>query len=435
VIAQAPVGRRQQLAAVLHWPGAGRAGRQVTQTAGFNAAAAVAAGLGGVIVARVVGPAVRGEYAAVSAWFGIALIVGSMGQPAALCFFVAHDPAQARGYVATSRALMLVTGIAALGGGMLLAPLLAHGNAGLATGYRIAFIASILAFVGASYTFSLQAADLHLWNVVRLSQPLLSVCALGALWLLRLITLDTALAVLAVTMLAQLALAYGCCRRAGLAPGRARLGLVRPLVAYGTAQMAALTPATLNSRLDQLVLSQAVPPADLGRYAIAVTLTLVPIPFVSAVGNVAFPRLAARQEVTAAIRRLQWLAVAGSAGLAAAMLVPLALAASWVIPLVFGPGYAGAVPLLWILTPGAVFLACAQVTGDILRGRRRPILVAWAEGTAAVFTVVLLVALLPVVGVYGAAIASTVAYGASLAVMLWCLRRLSDEGAAPERSR
>jgi Na+-driven multidrug efflux pump len=79
--------------------------------------------------------------------------------------------------------------------------------------------------------------------------------------------------------------------------------------------------------------------------------------------------------------------------------------------------------LLWILTPGAVFLACGQVAGDLLRGRNRPGVVAWAQGLAAVFTVVLLLALLPVIGVYGAAIASTVAYGAALAAMLRSLQR------------
>ena len=75
--------------------------------------------------------------------------------------------------------------------------------------------------------------------------------------------------------------------------------------------------------------------------------------------------------------------------------------------------------------PGAVFLACGQVTGDLLRGRRQPAVVAWAQGIAAIFTVALLFALLPLVGVYGAAIASTVSYGVALAVMLRRLSRLS----------
>ena len=417
--------RIQLVAATLRWSGVGRS---IAQTAGFNVAATAAAGLGGIILARAVGPTVRGEYAAITAWFGIALMVGGMGQPGALCFHVARDPLRAREYVATSRAMMLTTGTVVLVSGMLLAPVLAHGVAAVSLGYRIAFGASIMAFVGASYTFSLQARDLRRWNVVRVSQPVLSLIAIGVLWRLRLLTLDKALIVLSGTMLLQLGWAYVSCRRTGLVPGHAHAALVRPLAAYGAAQILASSPAALNAQLDQLVLSQAVPPADLGRYAIAVSLTLLPMPFVSAIGNVAFPRLASQARATAATQRMQRLAVLGSAGLATAMLVPLAAVAYWLVPLVFGAGYRGAVPLLWILSPGAVFLACGQVTGDLLRGRNRPIFVAWAQGLAAVFTIVLLFALLPVVGVASAAIASTVAYGVALGAMLRYLWRLPVSG-------
>jgi Na+-driven multidrug efflux pump len=52
---------------------------------------------------------------------------------------------------------------------------------------------------------------------------------------------------------------------------------------------------------------------------------------------------------------------------------------------------------------------------------------------AAVFTVVLLLALLPVVGVSGAAIASTVAYGIALAVMLRSLLRLPSQARGKRR--
>ena len=402
-------------------------GRQVARTASYNVASAAAAGLGGIIVARALGPEMRGEYAAVTAWFGVALIIGGMGQPAALCFHVAHDPGNARGYVATSRALMLVTGIVALAGGILLAPLLARGNAGLTVAYRIAFATSIVAFVGASYTFSLQAKNLRWWNEVRVSQPVLSLAFLVVLWRLRLLTLTAALIVLALTLLLQLGWAYYRCRLAGLVPGHAQVRLVRPLVGYGVAQIAAQTPATLNASLDQLVLSLAVPPAALGRYAIAVSCSMLPIPMVSAIGYVAFPRLASRQRVDGLAGRMQWVGILGSACAMAGTLVPLDLVAPWLIPRVFGPGYAGVVPLLWVLTPAAVFLACNQVTGDVLRGRKRPFVVARAEGLAAVFTVILLVTLLPVAGVYGAAIASTVAYGVALVVMLLSLRRLPPD--------
>jgi O-antigen/teichoic acid export membrane protein len=392
--------------------------RNVARTAGFNIGSTFAAGLGGIIIARAVGPAVRGDYAAVTAWFGVAVMVGGMGQPAALCFYVARDPLRARDYVATSRAMMLATGVLTLAACMLVAPHLAHGNAALASGYRIGFGTLIIAVVGASYTYALQARDISRWNVSRTIQPLFSMIAILALWRLGLLTLDSALLVLAATILTQLGWAYWSCRRAALVPGHARADLVRPLTAYGMAQIAALTPGFLNQQLDQLVLSQAVPSADLGRYAIAVSLTMLPLSAVSAIGYVAFPRLASERAVSAATHRLQRAAILGSVGLAVAMLVPLAVTAPWFVPLVFGRAYLGAVPLIWILTPGSVFLTSAQVIGSLLQGRGHPNVLAWAQGIAALFTIVLLFALLPFLGVYAAAIASTVSYAVMTVVML-----------------
>ena len=399
--------------------------QSVAQTAGFNFAATATAGLGGIIIARAVGPTVRGEYAAVTAWMSVLIIVGGLGQPTALVYYVARESLRARDYVATSRAIMLATGMVALVAGFLLAPVLGHGLPTVTDGYRIAFGISIVSFVAGSFTASLQARDLHLWNVVRLTQPALGLIGIVVLWRLRQLTLDAALIVIATSMLLQLAWAYGYCRRTGLAPGRVHVSLIRPLLRYGTAQIASHAPATLNATLDQLVLSQTVPAADLGRYAIAVSISLLPMPLVTAIGNVAFPRLAGQRDVTNATFQLQRRSVLASAGLAAALIVPLAAASYWLVPLVFGAAYRGAVPMLWMLTPGSVFLACGQVAGDLLMGRHQQAVVAWAQGIAAVFTVALLIALLPLVGVYGAAIASTVSYGVALAIMLRRLLRLS----------
>ena len=329
---------------------------------------------------------------------------------------------------------MLVTGALVLVAGVLFAPLLAHGSSGVAAGYRIACGAALAALAGTGYVSSLQARDLHRWNVVRVSQPLLSLTAITGLWALRLLTLHSALTVLAVTLLLQAGYAYCCCRFSGLAPGASEAALVGPLASYGLTQLAALAPTTFNAQLGQLVLSQTVPPADLGRYAIAVSLTLLPMPLVSAIGNVAFPRLAALRVVTEATRRLQFLAVIGSAAIASAILLPLGAVAYWVVPLIFGAGYRGAVPLLWMLIPGAIFAACGQVVGDLLRGGNHLAAVVWSQGPAAVFLVVLLIVLLPVIGVMGAAISSTVAYGIALALMLWWLRRLPVVSPGPARS-
>lgn len=398
-------------------------GGAIAQTASFNVASGAAAAVGGVILARAVSPAVRGEYAAVIAWFGVLLVIGEMGQTAAVCFYVSRDPRHARAYVATSRSMMLVTGGIAMAAGLWAAPVLAHGVPGLADAYRLAFAASVICFLAASYMFSLQARSIRRWNLVRVSQPVLGLAGIVVLWRLRLLSLHTAMVTLIVTMALQLCYAYYSCRRCALAPGSSRLKLVRRLASYGLAQLAATAPASLNVSLDKLVLSQTVPPADLGCYAIAVSVAMVPVPLVSAIGSVAFPRLAARRAAGADARRLPRAAILASAGAAIVIVVPVVAVAGWMIPLAFGAAYRGAVPLVWILAPGAVCLACGQVAGDLLRGLGRPGQVAAAQGVAAVLTIAVLAALLPSTGVAAAAIASTVAYGVALAVLACCLWR------------
>jgi O-antigen/teichoic acid export membrane protein len=399
-------------------------GRSVAQTAGVNIVVTVAGALSGVLFARATGPTMRGEYTAVTSWLGIAGMLGEIGQSVALCFYVAQNPRQARAYVATSRSMTLATGALAMVCGLALAQVLGRGHPALTLAYRIAFIGLPISCVADSYTFALMGRALQLWNKVRVSQPLVAVAAVMVLWRLRMLTLDTALVVLLGSLLVQLGWSYWGCRRVGLAPGQFTTRLVRPLVSYGVAQIAAAAPASVNAYLDQLVLSVTVPPADLGCYAIAVSMTLLPAPLVSAIGYVLLPTLAAEETVTAGTRRLQRTAMLVSLGLAAAILLPLAFVAPRLVPLVFGPAYRGAVPLVWILTPGGIFLSCGQVAANLLRGLNRQLVVARAEGIALVFTLTLLAALLPVIGVTGAAIASTVPYGVSLALMLRHLWRM-----------
>jgi O-antigen/teichoic acid export membrane protein len=404
------------------------------RTAGYNVAAAAAAATGGVLVARAVGPVVRGEYAAVIAWFGVLLVAGEVGQTAAVCFYVARDPMRARGYVATARGTMLATGAIALATGYIAAPALGHGDPGLTGAYRLAFSGSVIAFTGASYTFALQARSIGRWNLVRFTQPAVGLAGLAVLWQLRMLSLQTAVGALIGSMTIQLCVAYYWCRRCDLAPGCAQPKFAWPLLKYGLSQLAAVAPTSVNAYLDQLLLSQVAAPAALGSYAIAVSVAGIPVPLVSAIGSVAFPRLAAQGGAAAQAGRIPRVALLTSAGMACAVLLPVAASARWLIPLAFGAAYRPAVPLVWILAPGGVFLASGQVAGELLRGLGRPGLVAAAQGLAAVFTVILLFTLLPIVGVAAAAIASTIAYGVALAVMTGWLWRPPPARRKPART-
>jgi O-antigen/teichoic acid export membrane protein len=395
----------------------------VAATSGINVVVTATSAVTGLLLARLLGPETRGEYAAVMAWFGVALILGELGQTAATTYFVAHEPARARTYVATSRTMMIASGLVTAAVGALLAPTLAHGDHELTVAYYIAFATAVIAFLSASYAPALQARDLTKWHVARVVQPVGFLVCTVVILALDVLTLHAVLLSLAATVTGTAVVSYVLCARVGLNSGHTDRKVVRPLLRYGFSQLAATSPLIVNARLDQLVLSQTVAAAQLGRYAVAVTFTTLALPVVAAVGYVAFPRLASSTLSPDRAARLVRRAAVGSGAVALAIVVPLALSASWLVPWVFGPEYREAVPLIWILAPGGVFLAVNAVLGDLLRGRGRPLTVAWAQGAGAVVTVAGLVLLLPVFGVHGAAAASTASYAVTCAWMAGALRR------------
>lgn len=401
-----------------------RFGRNVATTAVANLVSTGTAGVTGIVIARTLGPAGRGEYAAIVTWFGVILVVGELGQTAATTYFVAREPRRAPAYLATARTVMLASGSVVLVLGIILAPLLAPGDSEMVRGYRLMFAACVASFIAASYIFSLQAVHIEHWNVARVAQPAGFLLAVVLLDLAGHLGLMSTLAALVGTIVAQTALAWWLCGRHRLTGGRPELALASPLTRYGAGQLAASVPGVVTGRLDQLVLSVAVAPALLGHYAVATSLAALAVPLASALGSVAFPRIAADSLSTHTVGRLQWRAVGASAAVAVVVMLPLAGLAPWLVPRVFGADYRQAVGLVELLAPGGVLLAVGQVCGDLLRGHNQPYAVARAQAVAAAVTVLLLATLVPLIGVAGAAVASSVAAAVALVLMLRALARI-----------
>jgi O-antigen/teichoic acid export membrane protein len=77
---------------------------------------------------------------------------------------------------------------------------------------------------------------------------------------------------------------------------------------------------------------------------------------------------------------------------------------------VFGPDYRDALAPMFILLPGMIFLGTGMVIAGDLQGRGRPGVSSLLALMAAVVTVGLDIALIPPLGVIGAAAASLIAY-------------------------
>jgi O-antigen/teichoic acid export membrane protein len=104
----------------------------------------------------------------------------------------------------------------------------------------------------------------------------------------------------------------------------------------------------------------------------------------------------------------------------------VALVAIPTIPLLFGREFAAAsLPLLFLI-PGVVATAAANPVSAHLMGTGRPVFGAAAAAVNLTVNVVANLALIPVLGASGAALASTLSYSASAVVLLVVFKRLNS---------
>jgi O-antigen/teichoic acid export membrane protein len=398
--------------------------------------AAVTAGVSGVVIARALGPAERGEYAAITVWLVVAYTIADLGQTAATTFHVARVPHRRAGFLATSRLLTAISGLVMTLLGLLLAPMLTRHDPQLTAGCRITAVTCYVTLLGFGCTAALQAVDLRRWNAIRIAQPTVYLLVVGLLWPAGLLTLNTALWALLGTTAMQSIGAYLSCRTRGVAGGRVDPVLAGPLGRYGAAELAITVPSLAITRLDQLVLTGAGNPAGLGHYAVASSLTGLAVPLASALGNVAFPRLAAADLSDAGSALLRRRSLLAAAGIGLILTGGLALSAAWLVPAVFGADFRESITLIWWLAPTGVLSPATKVCADLIRGYGQPLAVAAVQAGSAALMAALLLVLVPAAGSRGAAVSASTAAVVSFLLMSYALRRAAHQAKhAPRRDR
>ena len=378
----------------------------VRRTAVFNISASLVAAVTGILLARWLGPTGRGHYAAVTAYFGLMLILTEVGISASLVFYVAKWRSDADNYVRTAARILIPLGLvgsAVTFGGALL---VLDDSDARRVPFLVLAICVILSLIGAPRSFALQALSISKWNIVRLSQPLVMIVLVVGYEIAHPVDVTIVVGLMAVAIAVQVALSWVLYAREHICRGSYKRALMAPMVRFGLSNAASTAPNSINARVDQLVLAVMVAPAILGQYAVAVTLSLLAGPLALAFGNVAFPRLARGGNVIEIAKR----SVRGSMIVSILGVGVIMASSPFVVPKVFGDGYGDVTTLLVILGPGAVVFVVNQVIGDLLRGLGRPGIVARCEWFGLTCTVAGLYLFVPTFGAYGAAATSSVVY-------------------------
>ena len=177
-----------------------------------------------------------------------------------------------------------------------------------------------------------------------------------------------------------------------------------------------------NYRLDVFVVNLFLGPAQVGLYTLGVVVSesIWQIPQAAAV--VLFPRTArtldlGATEFTCLVLR-QVLLLALLLGIAMAVSSPI------LIPMLFGARFSPAVAVIWWILPGTIALSLGKVMSADLAARGKPEYSSIFAFISLLATITLDFALIPRMGIQGAALASSVAYFVDAALLAIALKHL-----------
>lgn len=179
----------------------------------------------------------------------------------------------------------------------------------------------------------------------------------------------------------------------------------------------------VSLRFDQLLLVGFVEPGELGVYAAAAAISTLASPIARGVAQALQPfiRKAASDEERVWRIRSSFRQV----GVVSLVILGLMGATAWfIIPFVLGERFEPAVALLLILLPGAWATDVTQVLGTALSQFNKPEWASKAQIASAVATAVGLFALVPTLGVVGAAITTSIAYWVGFIATYYFWRKL-----------
>lgn len=276
-------------------------------------------------------------------------------------------------------------------------------------GLALAAVMTVPVGILAKYLNYLQLARNRIaeYNWVYVSPNLVAVLGLAVLAAAGKLSVATAVCVWIASQVVQTVVAAALALRGVKLTWRLKASAARSLLSYGMRVQMVMIANQLHYRGDLLLLGYFRNSAQVGLYTIAVgigsLLTFLP----ESIGVVLFRRVSAdaadRSEVSAIAGRLTLVIMLVAAGVAA-------LAAPWLVPLVYGSKFVPSVAGVWALLPGIVGLGLFKVVSSDLMGRGRPGLVGAMSFTGLAVNVLANLILIPRYSFVGAAAASSISY-------------------------
>jgi O-antigen/teichoic acid export membrane protein len=390
---------------------------------GFDALVLATNLITGVIVARALGPAGRGELAAILILTQMVAWVFSMGSVEGILFRLSRHPEDGGRLLGSWFAVSAPLSIIAVAAGELALPALFAAQTEAAINLAQIYLVTVLLLMLQSVVNGvlLGDQDFYFYNIARIAGPGLIGISYACLWLANELSVESGLIVNATASGVALAVAtVRALRQHGIAAPD--LSLLRNTLWYGLRAHGGTITGVVNLRLDLLVMPAFLSATSVGLYSVAANVTSTIMTLTGTVALLVFP-VAARQRGDSASVVIRTLHAVLAIGLIIA--IPLAMLANFALTLLYGDNFGGAATALRLLLPGNVLGAGAVVLWSGLLAAGRPFLSTATEGSGALLTVVGLLLFLESGGIRAAAIVTSCAYVMVFVVSLALYRRVA----------
>jgi O-antigen/teichoic acid export membrane protein len=402
--------------------------RNAAATLGSRAALLLIGLVSSIVVIRTLGPSGRGVYATAATLSVIGIQLANLGLHASNTWAVSREPGLRSALIGNSLVLSVVLGgiVAVLVGGVLLVD-----PAVLELPLALLLVALVTIPLGLGYLFlqsiALGVGSIRAYNLIELAIRGLGMIALVGLASTAALDPLAALVVNLVMVAAGLGMMLGVlASQQGLAIAP-RLDLFREHLSYGLRGYLAALFSFLVLRSDILIIQALRGSDSAGQYSAAVTLAEIIYLGPVVVGSLLFPRLAAMEDATRQRRTTRALIIGAITTVGTIAMVVGVLSDPIVVTL-FGEAFEPAAPALVWLLPGLAMLSGYTIAANYFAARGMPAIAVIAPAVGFGANLVLNMALIPTLGIVGASMASTSAYGLMLGVILVAFAR---EGSTP----
>jgi stage V sporulation protein B len=369
-----------------------------------------------VFIGRYLGPADLGLYRIVSTIYGIAMLISAIGMPAAMVKYVAEtkdDNQRLRAIVSSGVITSVLLGL----GAIIIFYLLA---APLASVFNMPRLENLIRLLSVVFPFSLLGAvllgilngfrEMGKFAVGSIFQNFLMVATTVALVL-------SGFGVTGAVLGLVISAMGGCLFFAYLSKGyltyltfQSFLPTTKSILFFGGQTFIGDAINTINYQADVILIGIFLSAGDVGIYSAAVGFSkffwLVP----NAVKTITYP---ATSEYWSKgnlrfLNKMIDKSMRYTASITSLLALGVCFFAEPIITIIFGAKFIDAVQPLRILVIGVVIFGIFKSVGSTLAGVGRPDLSVKANATGAVINVILNVSLIPILGIVGGAIATTI---------------------------